>query len=64
MAAGERVEKGQTLLLLEAMKMEIRIKAPTGGLVKKLLVSSGQSVDKEQLLVEIAPQEQSLRGED
>ena len=60
-AAGERVEKGQTLLLLEAMKMEIRIKAPTGGLVKKLLVSSGQSVDKEQLLVEIAPAEQSLR---
>ena len=29
--AGDTVEKGQTLLLLEAMKMEIRIKAPIAG---------------------------------
>lgn len=50
---GEMVEKGQTLLLLEAMKMEIRIKAPAAGRIARLLVSSGQTVDKDQQLVEI-----------
>jgi acetyl/propionyl-CoA carboxylase alpha subunit len=50
---GEQVEKGQTLLLLEAMKMEIRIKAPVVGRVARLMVSDGQAVEKEQLLVEI-----------
>jgi geranyl-CoA carboxylase alpha subunit len=52
-AAGDQVEKGQTLLLLEAMKMEIRIKSPAGGQVKRLLVTDGQAVDKDQMLVEI-----------
>jgi 3-methylcrotonyl-CoA carboxylase alpha subunit len=51
---GELVEKGQALLLLEAMKMEIRIKAPSAGRVTRVLVSAGQAVDKEQILVEIA----------
>lgn len=51
---GEAVTKGQTLLLLEAMKMEIRVKAPRDGTVARLLVSAGQTVDKEQVLVEIA----------
>jgi acetyl/propionyl-CoA carboxylase alpha subunit len=50
---GEQVEKGQTLLLLEAMKMEIRIRAPGAGKVIRLLVSAGQAVEKEQVLVEI-----------
>jgi len=52
-AAGDKVEKGQTLLLLEAMKMEIRIKSPAAGQVKRLLVAAGQAVDKDQMLVEI-----------
>jgi biotin carboxyl carrier protein len=52
-ATGDKVEKGQTLMLLEAMKMEIRIKSPEGGLVKRLLVANGQAVDKDQMLVEI-----------
>jgi acetyl/propionyl-CoA carboxylase alpha subunit len=52
-AEGDRVEKGQTILLLEAMKMEIRIKAPAAGLVYRLLVAPGQAVEKEQLLAEI-----------
>ena len=52
-AEGDVVEKGQTLLLLEAMKMEIRIKAPNAGRVARLLVSDGQTVDKDQLLAEI-----------
>ena len=50
---GESVTKGQTLLVLEAMKMEIRIHAPMEGVVKKLLVKQGQTVEREQVLVEI-----------
>lgn len=52
-SAGDAVEKGQVLVLLEAMKMEIRIKAPSEGRVINLTVKAGQTVDKDQLLVEI-----------
>jgi 3-methylcrotonyl-CoA carboxylase alpha subunit len=50
---GEVIEKGSTLLLLEAMKMEIRVKAPGTGRISRLLVTEGQAVEKDQLLVEI-----------
>lgn len=50
---GEVVTKGQTLLVLEAMKMEIRIQAQRDGVVKKLFVKQGQTVEREQILVEI-----------
>ncbi len=53
---GDAVTKGQTLLLLEAMKMEIRVQSPRDGLVKKLYVQQGQTVEREQLLVEIGEQ--------
>jgi len=52
-AEGETVAKGQTLLVLEAMKMEIRIQAPRDGTVKKLLVKQGQTVEREQVLIEL-----------
>jgi biotin carboxyl carrier protein len=51
---GDMVSKGQTLLLLEAMKMEIRIQSPQNGVVRKLLVEQGQTVEREQMLIEIA----------
>ena len=50
---GDTVNKGQTLLLLEAMKMEIRIQSPQNGVVGKLLVKQGQTVEREQMLIEI-----------
>lgn len=50
---GDVVTKGQTLLVLEAMKMEIRIQSPMEGVVKKLFVKQGQTVEREQVLVEI-----------
>ena len=50
----EAVIKGQTLLVIEAMKMEIRVQAPMDGVVKKLFVEQGQTVEREQLLIEIA----------
>ena len=49
---GEVVEQGQTLLLLEAMKMEIRIKAPAAGRVDAPAgEAAGQTVEKDQVLV-------------
>lgn len=50
---GDAVTKGQTLLVLEAMKMEIRIQAPMNGIVKSLAVKQGQTVEREQVLAEI-----------
>jgi acetyl/propionyl-CoA carboxylase alpha subunit len=50
---GQSVSKGQTLMVLEAMKMEIRIQAKSDGVVKKLFVQQGQTVEREQLLVEV-----------
>lgn len=54
-APGEHVEEGQTLLILEAMKMEIRVAAPFAGTVARLLVAAGDIVERGQLLAEVAP---------
>jgi biotin carboxyl carrier protein len=50
---GDSVERGQTLLVLEAMKMEIRVAAPAAGRVKRLLTEKGQIVERGQRLAEI-----------
>jgi biotin carboxyl carrier protein len=50
---GDVVEKGQTLVIIEAMKMENLIKSPYEGTVKKIFVDSGQAVDKNEKLVEL-----------
>lgn len=52
-AVGEAVTKGQTLLVLEAMKMEIRIQAPSNGVVERLAIEQGETVEREQILIEI-----------
>lgn len=52
---GDHVTEGQTLLILEAMKMEIRVSAPTSGVVQKLFASQGSTVERGQQLVDIAP---------
>ncbi len=51
--AGDRVDRDQTLLIIEAMKMENEIKAPVGGMVKQLHVAAGQSVEAQTLLLRI-----------
>jgi len=50
---GDSVEKGQTLVILEAMKMEIRIAAPDDGTVKAVHVKAGDVVERGQTLVEV-----------
>src|SRR5688572_4725201 len=52
-SVGDAVKKGQTLLTMEAMKMEIRIQALMDGRVKSVLVSQGQTVEREQILIEV-----------
>ncbi len=51
---GDSVERGQTLVVLEAMKMEIKITAPHAGNVAEVLIRQGQVVDRGQALIELA----------
>ncbi len=51
--AGQEVEEGTPLLILEAMKMENVIKAPGTGVVKNVNVSKGEAVEKNHLLIEM-----------
>ena len=51
---GESVEKGQTLALLEAIKMEIRVAAPHAGKVEKVLIEEGQVVERGQRLFDLS----------
>lgn len=48
---GQTVQKGDVLVILEAMKMENVIKSPTDGTVKTIKVTKGESVEKNQVLV-------------
>jgi glutaconyl-CoA/methylmalonyl-CoA decarboxylase subunit gamma len=52
-SAGDTVVKGQTILILEAMKMENEILASTAGVVKQLNVSKGASVNPGEILAVI-----------
>ncbi|NLT57266.1 MAG: biotin/lipoyl-binding protein [Actinomycetales bacterium] len=51
-AAGQAVEAGETLLVLEAMKMETEITAPAAGTVAAVAVSPGEAVTGGQVLIE------------
>lgn len=53
-SAGQAVKAGDTLLTLEAMKMENAIQADADGTVTKVLVTVGQSVQSGDPLLEIA----------
>ncbi|MGX9790639.1 urea carboxylase [Mycobacterium sp. MMS18-G62] len=52
---GERVVAGQSLLALEAMKMETVVTAPTDGIVTHVLVEAGHQVDTGAPLVVVGP---------
>ncbi len=53
-AEGDAVTRGQALVLLEAMKMEIRVTAPHDGRIRKVLCSVGQVVERGQVLLELS----------
>ncbi|MEV6803246.1 MULTISPECIES: biotin carboxylase N-terminal domain-containing protein [unclassified Streptomyces] len=60
-AVGEEVTAGQTLLVLEAMKMEHVISAPHAGTVAELDVTPGATVAMDQVLAVVAPHEEAAR---
>ena len=51
---GDAVEKGQLLMVLEAMKMEHRITAPRDSIVSEIHVVTGDQVANGELLVRLA----------
>ena len=52
---GDRVKKGQTLLIQEAMKMQMKLRAPSSGVVKSIQIAPGSQVEKGVLLVSLVP---------
>ena len=48
---GQEVEEGDTLVVLESMKMEMPVEAEDEGTVKEILVEEGQSVSEGEALV-------------
>jgi methylmalonyl-CoA carboxyltransferase small subunit len=50
--AGQQIQTGDTLLVLEAMKMETNITAPISGTIARINVNLGDSVQSGQVLVE------------
>ena len=52
-AAGSRVAKGEVVLVMEAMKMDVEVSAPASGVVAEVRVSAGQSVEAQAPLLSI-----------
>lgn len=50
---GREIRAGEPLIILEAMKMQNEIQSPASGKVKKIHIKAGQSVLKDDLMVEI-----------
>ena len=59
---GESVEAGQSVAIIEAMKMENDLKAESGGVVARVLVEAGQAVEKGTVLVEFEAEPEGDRG--
>jgi biotin carboxyl carrier protein len=51
--AGQTIAKGDSLLILEAMKMENVIKSPGEGIIKHIAVKQGNAVEKNQIMIEL-----------
>lgn len=50
---GDEVEKGDNLIIVEAMKMENTLTSPATGKVKSIKAKEGTAVDKEEILIEL-----------
>lgn len=56
---GESIKKGHPLLVIESMKMENKVLAPHGLTIEKILVSPGEQIKANQIIITLAPYEQS-----
>jgi biotin carboxyl carrier protein len=50
---GDIVQKGDTVVIIAAMKMESEYKSPVDGIIKKINVREGETIEGNQILVEI-----------
>lgn len=50
---GDEVSLGESLFILEAMKMENELRSPASGIVKKIFYKEGQSVEKDSVILTI-----------
>ena len=50
---GDAVKENQSLLVFEAMKMEMDLPAPANGQVKEIKIAEGQTIDTETILMVI-----------
>lgn len=57
--AGDAVTKGQTLLVMESMKMETTITAPRDGVILAVTYDKAQTFDRDALLLSLEPQEKN-----
>ena len=55
--AGQTVHKGETVIILESMKMENELKSPRDGVVVRVNITAGVTVEKGQDLVVVGDQE-------
>jgi acetyl-CoA carboxylase biotin carboxyl carrier protein len=53
-AVGDEVEFGDTVVVLESMKMEIAVEADNRGKVSRIVVEEGQVVDQDTVLIELS----------
>ncbi len=60
-AEGDRVERNQTVVIMESMKMELVITAPRDGVVRRVSVQQGQQVERGMRLLELAPESDAGR---
>lgn len=51
---GDQVTEGQTLVILESMKMEMPVEAPQGGKVEKIACAEGQAVNEGDVLITLS----------
>jgi biotin carboxyl carrier protein len=50
---GQEIKKGQVILILESMKMQNEIKAPRDGVIGRIRVKAGESVEQKQTLLSV-----------
>jgi acetyl-CoA carboxylase biotin carboxyl carrier protein len=53
-AEGDAVEEGQTLFILEVMKMEVPYEAPHAGTIAAVHIVEGNAVSEDDLVIELA----------
>jgi biotin carboxyl carrier protein len=60
---GDEVSAGQTVAVMEAMKMQNSMRSPRAGVVKAIYAVAGQTLDSEQVIIELEEEEEEAAEE-